>query len=136
MKATRRLLLIACIAPLVSWIYFRFVHFPVEVERHSHGPYTIVAFAEPTDFSWHPAALIFEVEVMFGSIHNYTQIHIELLKDGRKTDSVILVRGEDLPGDHLPLTIRWTDTVVAITEPKRGNTAEMRLQPAGPTKAR
>lgn len=126
---TGRIIFGALIAiPFASWSYFRFIHYPVEIERHDHGGFTVVALAEPTDFR-HPASLFYEVtSIPFGSIMNYTQIRVEL-REGEKTiGSAVLARGEDMPEDHIPLEVEWNDTTVVVAEKKRGRQATFELK--------
>lgn len=127
-KRLRKILLVVLAVPVIPWLYFRLVHYPVELERHTRGSYAVVAFAEPTDFWRHPAAIVFEIGVVFGSIHNYTQVRVELRKDGRRLDSAILAQGEDLPEDHVPLRVTWSETAVTVAERKNHRSATFPLQ--------
>lgn len=65
--------------PIFSWAFFRFVHYPAEIERHTHGDYMLIAYAEPSHWDSIFTQLIYEAQLVFGDIHNNTQVIVDLL---------------------------------------------------------
>lgn len=104
--------LLLTMLPLGSCSYFWFVAYPVEVQRVTYGSYFVVVHLAPTWF--------LSPELMFGSVHNNTKIVVSVVHRNVKLAEAILLAGEDLPTDHLPLVIRWSSGSVTITENKLG----------------
>lgn len=130
MKLIRRVILVIIAVPIISWAFFRFVYYPVEIERHNHGDYTLIVYAEPTQLVCHPVQLFFEALIVFGSIENNTQVRVALVKNHKGINSAVLATGEDLYQDHVPLSVVWLNNSVVVSEAKRGTTKTLGFQPA------
>jgi hypothetical protein len=61
-------------------------------------------------------------ELIFGSLHNNTAIDATLLRGKKPVETKTLVRGEDLPSDHLPVEVVWGKNYVVVREPWKGDT--------------
>ena len=98
--------------PLSSCSYFWFSAYPKEVERHSDGPYSIVAYASPSSFLF--------PSLLFGSIMDNTTIEVALVRNDIELVRSELVAWGDMQQDHLPLRVSWASQSVTVTEPKYG----------------
>lgn len=107
MKRGKRLLWLGAAIPMCSWLFFAYVYYPRALERHLHGTYALVAVAEPST-TINPA-------LVFGSIHNFARIRVELWRQNKRLRSEIVGAG-DLPEDFLPLRVEWQNDRVLVTE--------------------
>lgn len=96
------------------------MHYPKEVQRSAQGQHIVIVEARPTDF-------ILQPELLFGSLHNNTSIDVSLYMGETRIARETLIKGGDLPDDHLPVEIIWTDENVAIREPHESNVIRFQL---------
>jgi hypothetical protein len=123
MRFVKVLLLLLVLLPLGSCSYFWFVGYPQEAQRSTVGSYTIIVSVAPTWF--------LSPELAFGSIHNNTRIDVALLRGRDQVAKTMLVSGEDLPMDHLPVKVVWSKGTVTVTEPKRDKSVSFKVPGSG-----
>ena len=125
MRIRARTILIALLLlPLGSCSYFWFFEYPQEAQRETHGQYTIVASVKPT---W-----LLDEGLIVGSTHNNTTVTVALHRSNAKIAERTLVYGEDLPSDHLPVAVSWSDSAVTVTEPMYGRSVTFQLPAVAP----
>ena len=120
---TVAVLLVLLLLPFASCSYFYYSKYPTEVQREDHGNYTLVVSASPTT--------LLSPELVVGSIHNNTSIVVAVYKGDMKISEETLVSGEDMPHDHLPVEVSWSDTSITVMEPKYGNSVVLSLTGGG-----
>jgi hypothetical protein len=69
----------------------------------------------PSDWS-SPLSALLDVGLVFGSIHNNTQITLELKMPDEKSVKRVLISRADVASDHLPLLVRLVDSKVQVSD--------------------
>jgi hypothetical protein len=113
--------LLACIALLVasaSWAYHRFFAYPYVAEVHDLGTAQVSVLVGPSDWS-SPLSALADVGLVLGSIHNNTQITLELTSPTAETVKRVLLTGSDVAADHLPLSVRLVGSEVQVSDASR-----------------
>lgn len=129
-KSFRGIAVITLMLLLVTNLSVRTFYFPLVVESYEFEDIEVVALARPTNpFSLmtnlrslvlSPVLLLPELGVCFGNIHNYTQMDVEIRKDGKVIAEHTLAGGEDRPSYHVPYSIQRVGDEIVVSEAKNG----------------